>query len=107
MITPATPDPTPTPADPYPAPAHPVEPRQVPLPEPMGVPSLPSELPSEGEPLGMPPDMPSEMPTSPTMPQPWGALDRLAGRGPTASGYRMPDAGGSRRDDHRGPPTIA
>lgn len=67
------PSPWPTPADPHPAPARPTEPREVPVPEPAGVPVAP-DLPLGDEPLGVPPCTPAEIPVSPTMPQPWGRV---------------------------------
>ncbi len=51
---------------PWPTPA---EPREVPVPEPAGIPVAP-DLPLGDEPLGVPPCTPAELPVSPTMPQP-------------------------------------
>ena len=68
---PNQPYPEPTPANPNPAPARPPEPRETPLPQPIGVPpGVPENVPPPTEPIGVPPTSPPEIPVTPTMPQP-------------------------------------
>jgi hypothetical protein len=99
MITPDQPEPQPVPPSPYPAPAHPAEPREVPLPEPAGLPSPPLDPLPVGEPLGVPPESPSEVPLAPTIPEPWiprsanrsvpGALGGLARSGSRCAAFGL------------------